>query len=472
LDNEELKFVILQSILQSALGEKPQKENPEKEMDGTSEMNEKYEVDEVDEVGKVDEKPEKPEIAINSPAEDVEMELSQLLKEELEKNPEDFQSLESEDTTEDVDHQLSTLEVQESHDMILDNSADIVPNQTKDEHVVIKAKSFNMNSKILSIMLVNNSKRIINGGNFTFEFFNGSRTITLSVKNAANIKPGQTRYYNLGGLMKDINQVSNWNVKIITDEFIVSGLFLKEAESKLSILRRVQPSQKQQEYQSALVLGIDDKVNVTLVPKSSSLAQVIITNKSQKTIDCSNLKLEVINCLGNSVVTVLIRKRHGILPGKHSKFNIGLVNTHMKYPFKLVMQNDHNRGEVVLNLNNLSGDFKFDKISHDGDTSGTESIDENEDDSQIHEVNGSVPTSTRSMVLPVLPKETIGDSFQSSEYIDAETSIYNSVPVADGANPHIIDVDEDDDDYGIISVDEEEELGSDYEMLSPTVSNE
>jgi hypothetical protein len=437
VDNEDLKFVILKSILQSALGEKSETEKDEK----------------------VEDEPNKPA------NEDVDMEQSELLKEEVEEKAEQVQSLESEDTAEDVDQQLSNLEVEDSKETIFDAKTNEVPNQDKDEHVLIKAKSFNMNSKILSIMLVNNSKRVINGGNFSFEFFNGSRTIALNVKNAANIKPGQARYYNLAGLMKDINQVSNWNVRIITGEFTLSGLFLKEAESKLSILRRVQPAQIEDKCSdSALVLSNDDKVNVTLIPKSSSLTQVIITNNSQKTIDCSNLKLEVINCLGNSVVTVLIRKRQGILPGKHSKFNIGLVNTHMKYPFKLVMNNDHNIGEVVLSLNNLSGDFKFEKISHDVDTSGTESIHENDNE----EISLSLSASTRSIVLPILPKETAGDSFQSSEYIDAETSIHNSSP-ANAANADIVDEDED---YGVISVDEDEELGSDYEMLSPTVSNE
>lgn len=382
-------------------------------------------------------------------------------------------------TTETEENEMTHLEYAEEESEEGDTQMEIVESMDEkvsldkfdvSEHVVIRPKTFNQNSWIMSVMLVNKSQQIITGGDFTFEFSNESKSFKVNVKNASSIKPYQARYYNLRGFTKGMEDVDNMNIKIGTGAQTLTGVFHKDADSILEIFSQ-QKESVDEGVSSAVdenVLNDSDIVNVTLVPKSSTLAQVIINNKSSKVIDCSHLKLQVINCFGKSVVDVTIRRKLGILPNKHAKFNVGIINTHMKFPFRLIMKNQHNVGEVELSMNELSGNFKFNAPEVlDVDTSETESMEDITDNLHEDISSSNVSGSTRSIVLPLLPKESSGESMQSSEYIDAENSLSKNI------EKDLQVEDPFDEDYDIISVDEEEEeSGSEFEMLSPTVSNQ
>lgn len=371
-----------------------------------------------------------------------------------------IKSVETEDSEVEDVHELINASVENDP---IDQDKDQNENIIGSEHVVIRPKTFNQKSWLVSIMLLNNTKQTITGGDFVFDFFNDLKSIKVIVKNASSIKPGQARYYNLGGL-KGMEEVDNLNIKIQTGDQTFMGVFRKDTDSILPICQKGEFTiDDSPEIENKL--NNEDIVNVTLVPKSSSMAQVIINNKSSKVIDCSNLKLQVINCIGKSVVSVTIHRDVGILPNKHAKFNMGIINTHMKFPFRLVMQNDENIGEVELNMNKLSGNFRFNGgCVSDLETSETDEMEEvtsklNEDLSM-----SNMSGSTRSIILPVLPKESYGESLQSSEYMDAENSLSKSIEKNDDTQDHF------EEDYDIISVDEDGSA-SEFEMLSPVVSN-
>ena len=165
----------------------------------------------------------------------------------------------------------------------------------------------------------------------------------------------------------------------------------------------------------------------------------------------------------------------------------------MKYPFKLVMKNDFNIGYCDLSINNLSGRLTFEKESSieiddqagfvsddETHTSGTESILEDQiemegvDDHIRNDVEVKITTpheslesslvgSIHSIVLPSLPKEALVES-SNSEYVDARLA---SIEHADKALTENVE-----DDYDIISVEGDAETDSDFELLSPSISNQ
>ncbi|KAK6201170.1 uncharacterized protein RJT21DRAFT_105568 [Scheffersomyces amazonensis] len=386
------------------------------------------------------------------------------------------------------------------------HSTVLVPKVDSIDKIVINTKKIGNNSRVISLMLTNNSKHTITGGDLKFEFYNLNHNEIVIVKNANSIKPGQTRFYNLGGLHEIFSRLSGMNLKITTSNGLLEGIY-NENEDSLMTFSRIDDEDSNEDTQTDLTLNNEDEINVTLVPKSSSLAQIIIYNKSKKTVDCSDLKLEIVNCFGKSVVAVMVRKRHGIFPGKIGKFNIGLINAHMKFPFKLIMKNDFNTGYCELNIKNLSGNFNFDPLpvhneadepdlinleqtpeveddvrmedEEDAQTSGTESIvdekdvgdveievveDDNEKDSSELEQSSSISGSTHSIILPSLPREA---ALSGSEYLDARENM------AEGEEHQQSKADEEDEpveDYDLIS-DGENDVGSDYEILSPVASN-
>ena len=49
------------------------------------------------------------------------------------------------------------------------------------------------------------------------------------------------------------------------------------------------------------------------------------------------------------------------MPGKTVKFNFTLINTHTKYPFKFILQNDYNIASCDMNKDDMSGNLVFEE---------------------------------------------------------------------------------------------------------------
>lgn len=234
-----------------------------------------------------------------------------------------------------------------------------------------------------------------------------------------------------------------------------------------------------------------DSILVNLSLKSNGMAQITVFNNTDNLINCSDLTLEIVNFLGHSVCKVIVHKRHGIESLKTAKFNIALNAAHLKHPFKLIFDNTDFKAVADLSLKNLASPFKVEKalkeesgvtpeevaapkeVKEDKGTQteqthvpqpseeedkvklnvDTESETElnTESDTDLDQINSI--GSTSSMVLPSLPKET-----SSSIYIDAESE-------TDHGN------DEREQEMSIDVSGDECELGSDYEILTPTTSN-
>ncbi|ABN68621.2 predicted protein [Scheffersomyces stipitis CBS 6054] len=362
--------------------------------------------------------------------------------------------------------------------------------------VLVKPKKISNHARVISLMLTNTSAVTIDGGDFKFEFFNDTQKEIVVVKNASRVKPGQQRFYNLGRLNDSFDKLSGMKLRLSAPNAVLEGDYNETYDSELLFVSMTGSLLEQPSNEHIIdnsYLDNNDEVIVTVVPKSSSTAQIMISNKSEKMIDCSYLKLEIVNCFNRSVVTVIVRKKHGINPGKVGKFNIGLIDAHMKYPFKLVMKNDFNIGYCDLSINNLSGRLTFEKESSieiddqagfvsddETHTSGTESILEDQiemegvDDHIRNDVEVKITTpheslesslvgSIHSIVLPSLPKEALVES-SNSEYVDARSA---SIEHADKALTENVE-----DDYDIISVEGDAETDSDFELLSPSISNQ
>lgn len=371
--------------------------------------------------------------------------------------------------------------------------------------VIARPKNFGGNvSQIVSLQLINNTNETIQGGELLFEFFNQEQTIPVKVKNASDIKPGRVKYYHLGKLPEEFKKTdanNNVQLRITSPNAVLLGDYkfntdsmLKLqiiAESKITTTLVVSGSTLQEE--DSLVLQPNDEVQVTLVPKSNTLAQAIITNKSHKAIDCNNLKLEIINCFDKPVSSITIHKKHSIMPGKTAKFNFTLINTHTKYPFKFILQNDYNIASCDMNKDDMSGNLVFEEncpmeideretnSPSSSSSSGTESIiDDNDNDNNKEEMGGTSGEfssgSIHSIVLPSLPKESF---IATSRYFDANSDVTNEQIVKDkevsvNAADANADVDSEastDEDYDIISGAEEEDPVSDFEVLSAVSTN-
>ncbi|ODV79042.1 uncharacterized protein CANTADRAFT_244218 [Suhomyces tanzawaensis NRRL Y-17324] len=340
--------------------------------------------------------------------------------------------------------------------------------------VHIKPKKLSgANSRMISLMLVNNSNEVIQGGNFKFEFSNGDFSKIVVIKNASDIKPGQQRFYNLGALNDNSNEISGTNLKIFNSNLTLEGKFYSDRSSELLIYESDGSVTNEVNDQDSSVKSPGDSglVTVTLVPKSSSMSQIIVHNKSDKEIDCSELKLEVVNYLDSVVSSVTIRKSHGIMPGKVGKFNVSLINTHMKYPFKLILRNGFIYGSCLLSLKKLTGEFDFSVTGLPNFDAGSETescaedfreTNDSENTSLSEYVNESPSISSfHSMVLPALPKELMVDSTSSvSEFVDAKST--ESIETLQKDK---------EEEFDMISVEGDEESYSDYEILSPASTN-
>ncbi|KAK7679837.1 hypothetical protein QCA50_017164 [Cerrena zonata] len=80
--------------------------------------------------------------------------------------------------------------------------------EATNEHVVVKTKKYSDHCRVISIMLQNNSRFVINGGDLTFTFFNDDESETVVVRAANSIAPGQHRFYNLGKLSDKFHELS------------------------------------------------------------------------------------------------------------------------------------------------------------------------------------------------------------------------------------------------------------------------
>ncbi|KAF6072630.1 Zinc finger, ZZ type family protein [Candida albicans] len=343
--------------------------------------------------------------------------------------------------------------------------------------VIARPKNFGGNvSQIVSLQLINNTNETIQGGELLFEFFNQEQTIPVKVKNASKL-PEEFKKTDANNNVQlritSPNAVLLGDYKFNTDSMLKLQII---AESKITTTSVVSGSTLQEE--DSLVLQPNDEVQVTLVPKSNTLAQAIITNKSHKAIDCNNLKLEIINCFDKPVSSITIHKKHSIMPGKTAKFNFTLINTHTKYPFKFILQNDYNIASCDMNKDDMSGNLVFEEncpmeideretsATSSSSSSGTESIvDDNDNDNNKEEMGGTSGEfssgSIHSIVLPSLPKESF---IATSRYFDANSDVTNEQIVKD-KEFHT------DEDYDIISGAEEEDPVSDFEVLSAVSTN-
>lgn len=387
--------------------------------------------------------------------------------------------------------------------------------------VTLKTKKHGDQSRVISVMLHNTSPLNINGGDLTFEFFsNAGESETICVKKANSIGPGQHRFYNLGGFINKAGEYAGKQLKISTydSSIVLEGTYSDSEPCELIIKTNSIPEFNTNSVEVPNVtFSSSDEIGVLLVPKSSEMAQIIVTNKSNKPIDCSDLKFEIYNCFETNVSSVLVHKKHGILSGKSAKFNIAINNAHLKYPFKLVMRNDSFDAVCDLSLKKLSGVFEFKGVSADVATKEieftnglvTEGTDERVEE-QVEECDYStgsetselsaegseaaersidsvgLPTlksletlegkspsfagSVHSIVLPTLPKESSPDENEfPSEYLDAHSSMNKSFERDDQQEE---DEDGEFDDYDMISVDgTDNDYPSDFEVLSATTLN-
>lgn len=374
--------------------------------------------------------------------------------------------------------------------------------------VQIYTKRFSQDAKVISLVLYNNSSIPIAGGDLKFEFYDSNASEVILVKNVRAILSGEKRSYNLGILTEKFNSLSGRRLKISTtdDTIIMDGNYSPGETTSLNIMNK-----------PILANPLDNKsekgsIEVILVPKSNSMAQIIITNKSKTRLDCSNLKFKVINCFDQVVCNLNVVHGRKILPERTTKYNIGLSNAHLKYPFKLLIVTDSFFASCDLSLKNLNGvfevipkerrhedlsvddglsdSFKFcdkeaDYLSSDTESIVNESQKNDQIDNYVDELSSSGDTEKTEMqsnnrstegsvhfvVLPTLPKESLLESknLSSSEYDDAKSFLaHENGSTTDNKSRHTVD---DANDYDIISMGEEEEyVDSDFEVLSPAIS--
>lgn len=382
-----------------------------------------------------------------------------------------------------------------------DNEIEEPSSGSKSNKVSIYAKRFAPNSRVISLMLYNQSFYPICGGELKFEF-SESLGIAATIKNVRTILPGEKRCFNLDIYSEKFDKLTDRKLKISTPDgsIIMKGTYSPGEFTSLEIVNKpsvLTPTQSK--------ICEEGSVDVALVPKSNNMVQINIINKLDKSLDCSHLKFQVINCFDLVICNLTVRG-HNVLPGKTGKYNIGLNNAHLKYPFKLLMSTDEIVGTCNLSLKHLNGTFevkqkkdlncnlvddenisKVDK--YENYSSGTESIIEefqkignfdNEELDMSHtsgkteNLSKSLAASVHSVVLPTLPKESLLESktMSASEYADAKSYIDNNghATIADGNNSFVRD---DGNDYDIISIGEEgeDEFDSDFEVLSPASSH-
>lgn len=178
-------------------------------------------------------------------------------------------------------------------------------------------------------------------------------------------------------------------------------------------------------------------LNVTIIPKGTTLSQVIIGNKSEFVFECDHLNFEIINCFEKTVATVSAHRKHSLLPGRVAKFNILVNNAHFKYPFKLNVDNGTFQGCCELSLKSLSQIMTLVPIIRNGAYN----------DIQLSpEINNSADEIVNGSDF----SKDFGDSTLEQEKVNEDLE----------------------DDFDLISLADVEEVLSDFEVLSNVNSNE
>lgn len=177
-------------------------------------------------------------------------------------------------------------------------------------------------------------------------------------------------------------------------------------------------------------------IELTVVPKGTSLSQIILANKSDKEFSCDNLNFEIVNCFGKSVASVSAHKKHALLPGRFAKFNILVNSTHFKYPFKLSVSNDYVQGSCELSLKSLTALIYF---------SATESKENQSTIKEGMKFNADVTSSGICDVDEEMCATIVGN------------------PQVEGEN---IISDDIEDDFDIISMSDADDVAADFEILS------
>lgn len=177
------------------------------------------------------------------------------------------------------------------------------------------------------------------------------------------------------------------------------------------------------------------ELEITVIPKGTTLSQIMIANKSELVFECHNLDFELINCFGKVVATVSAHRRHSLLPGRVAKFNIPINNAHFKYPFKLNVNNGTLQGCCELSLRSLSQDMKL------------------------------LPTHRSSR-----------GNFQSAEVTSSTEKVAFGAELSNDSGDSAVqqyEINEDvEDDFDLISLPDVEEAPSDFEVLSNVNSYE
>ena len=375
----------------------------------------------------------------------------------------------SSDTSEDSELQhakiLSLLESALKSNQVNDTSG----------NVQFKKKELASNSGILSVVLTNSSNVPVGGGDLEFRFSAGATAKeSFWVNNTLPILPGRKKRFNLPSLpskftdLGDI-ELSIWagSVKILECPFLLDDTPNFELTPDLVV---------ENNNSSDMALENEEVLAVKIVPISSGMATVHLSNLTSRDFDCGNITFKVMNCFGQTICDMSIRKLHGIKSQRSAKFNIPLSSGHMKFPFKLLISNGAITAVWELNAKQLSGVFKISEEGTGDTKNDGESTDFVDAGKEIEDIEGqSVSESleksreisqSSQVILPNLPRESLNNSkLSSSEYEDAESSL-----IAAEQESNTDDIS----DYDIISVDgdvvDEDDETSDFEVLSTVTS--
>lgn len=384
---------------------------------------------------------------------------------------EELLGLISSDTSEDSELQhaklLSLLEpaLSNKNNQVNDTSGD----------VQIKKKEFASNSGLLSVVLTNSSNVPVGGGDLEFRFSAGPKAReSFWVNNTLPILPGRKKRFNLPSLPSNFTkkadiQLSIWagSAKILECPFLLDDTPNFELTPNLVI---------ESNCSSEMAPKKEEVLAVKIAPISSGMATVHLTNLTSRDFDCGNITFKVMNCFGQTICDMSIRKLHGIKPERYAKFNIPLSSGHMKFPFKLLISNGATTAVWELNAKQLSGVFEITGEGIGNTKSNGESSDFVDAGKEVEDIEGqSVSESleksreisqSSQVILPYLPRESLNNlKLSSSEYEDAESSL-----IAVEQESHTDDIS----DYDIISVDgdlvDEDDATSDFEVLSTVTS--
>ncbi|CAH6721482.1 hypothetical protein CLIB1444_06S03202 [[Candida] jaroonii] len=373
-----------------------------------------------------------------------------------------------------------------------------IPKTNNSNEFILKTKRFGPNSKIFSVSLTNNSTHYFPAGDMVFEFFDSESNDSIVVRNASSIDSCKQRFYNLKG---DIEKFIGKKVQISfnNDDFKLVGDF--GSESSLTLVKSttgeaIQVNEKVESVKTSESLSID------VVLKAKEMVQLVIYNNNDETFDCSDLSIKINNFLGNTIGKVLVHKRHGIKPWSTSKFNISLNSAHLKIPFKIILNNGKYEAIADLSLNRLSTEFEVKQLENDVPTEIIESEDSGEEDIKL---SGNESTESFTEVERTPEVEKTPEVERTSEIQETETETEGNSPATETEGFETEEEKIDDKDEKSVSLgstdsmvlpslpkestikddvemlidlgnseivsDNEFELGSDYEILTPSTSN-